>query len=74
MKEKDLILKDLGCRVKNARLKISISQEQLAEKCQFDRTYISLIERGKRNPSYINLLKLAEGLNINLSILLGEHE
>ena len=59
----------LGKRVRNMRLQRGYSQEKLAEKCGFDRTYISLIERGLRNPSFTNLLKLAEGLGSSVSEL-----
>ena len=47
-----------------------MSQEKLAEKCGFDRTYISLLERAKRNLSFLNLKKLCNGLEIDLSNLL----
>lgn len=63
------LLRRLGNRVREQRLLRGYSQEKLAEKCGFDRTYISLIERGLRNPSYINLLKLAKGLGISVSEL-----
>lgn len=51
---------------------MKLSQEALADKCGFDRTYISLLERGKRNPSYINLLKLSQGIDMKLSELLED--
>jgi len=57
-----LELKLLGARIKSARQKRGFTQEALAELCNFDRTYISLLERGLRNPSYVNLLRLAKGL------------
>jgi len=60
----------LGQRIKELRTESKITQEKLAEKCNFDRTYISLLERGKRNPSYLNLIKLCHGLDISLSNLL----
>ncbi len=60
----------LGKRIKTLREERGLSQEKFAEKCGFDRTYISLIERGKRNPSYTNLLKVAKGLEISISDLL----
>jgi len=46
-----------------------LSQENLADVCGFDRTYISLIERGKRNISFMNLLTLSGGLNLSISEL-----
>lgn len=61
----------LGRRIKFLREQSGLSQEKFAEKCGFDRTYISLLERGKRNPSYTNLLKVAKGLEISISDLLN---
>ena len=67
-------LTELGQKIKAIRHKLNLSQEQLAEKCHFDRTYISLLERGKRNPSYLNLLKLSKGLSMSLVELLKEEK
>ena len=72
MENKEERLISLGSRVKFFRTKLDISQEKLAEICGFDRTYISLIERGQRNISFINLLKLANGLNITASKLIED--
>jgi transcriptional regulator with XRE-family HTH domain len=59
----------LGQAIKTQREQLGLSQEKLADRCGFDRTYISMLERGKRNPSLINLLKLVKGLEITLSKL-----
>jgi DNA-binding XRE family transcriptional regulator len=59
----------LGREVKRRREELSLSQEKLAEKCGFDRTYISMLERGVRNPSLSNLIKLANGLETSVSQL-----
>ena len=59
----------LGKAIKAQREKLGLSQEKLAERCGFDRTYISMLERGKRNPSLLNLLKLAGGLQTSVSKL-----
>ena len=59
----------LGQAIKTQREQLGLSQEKLADRCGFDRTYISMLERGKRNPSLINLLKLVRGLEITLSKL-----
>jgi transcriptional regulator with XRE-family HTH domain len=48
-----------------------MSQEQLALKTGLDRTYISGIERGVRNPSLRIIFKLAEALSISLSDILS---
>ncbi len=55
----------LGQKVRKRREELGLSQEKLAEKCEFDRTYISLLERGKRNISFTNLLRIADGLEIS---------
>lgn len=65
--EKSLL--SLGQAIKKQREKLGLSQEKLADRCGFDRTYISMLERGKRNPSLLNLLRLAEGLEISVSKL-----
>jgi len=59
----------LAERVLNRRQELGLTQEELAYKCDLDRTYISLIERGKINPSFTHLLKLCIGLNTSLSNL-----
>ena len=64
---KSLIL--LGKAIRTQRHKLKISQEELAERCGFDRTYISMLERGRRNPSLLNLLRLVKGLEISVSKL-----
>ncbi len=44
-----------------------MSQEELAFESGFDRTYISLLERGIRNPTVRSLVKLANALNVRPS-------
>ncbi len=67
---RDIELEKLANRIKFTRLDKKLSQEELAHRCNFDRTYISLLERAKRNPSYFNLLRLCVGLEVKLSELL----
>ncbi len=45
------------------------SQDQLAEKADLDRTYISGIERGVRNPSLLIVIRLAKALGTSISEL-----
>ena len=59
----------LGKAIRTQREKLGFSQEKLAAECGFDRTYISMLERGKRNPSFLNLLKLVKGLKTSVSKL-----
>lgn len=64
----------IGLRVKNQRNFLGISQEELAERTSLDRTYISLLERGKRNPSLLTLIKVAKGLETSVSTLTKDIE
>lgn len=59
----------LGLRVRFLRLKAGFSQEDLADACGLDRTYVGGIERGERNPSLKNIAKLASVLNVTLAKL-----
>lgn len=52
-----------GQAIRDARTRRGISQEGLALMCGLDRTYISGIERGVRNPSLTNILRLAGALD-----------
>lgn len=63
MNEENILLQ-FGKHVKKLRQQKNLSQEQLALIADLDRTYISGIERGKRNVSLINLFKIAKSLNI----------
>jgi len=60
----------LAENVKAARKVLNLSQEALALETEIDRTYISGIERGKRNPSLTLIVKLAERLQTTPAALL----
>lgn len=62
----------LATNVKRLRLKQGLSQEALASKAGLHRTYISLVERDKRNISLINVEKIAQALNVPAFILLKD--
>ena len=61
----------LGNNVRRLREAKGWSQEDLAEKANLHRTYVSGIERGVRNPSLTIIFKLAEGLGIEPGNLLN---
>lgn len=58
-----------GNRIRELRKESLLSQEDLADLCQFDRTYISGIERGVRNPSLNAIETIAKALNISVGTL-----
>ena len=59
-----------GQNLKALREQKEISQEKLAELSMLDRTYISSIERGKRNLGLRNIVKIAQALEVSPSKLL----
>ncbi|ELA4928382.1 helix-turn-helix transcriptional regulator [Vibrio vulnificus] len=70
MKDENKLLKNFGERVKNLRVERGMSQERLAESSGLHRTYVGSLERGQRNVSYLNILKIAAALEISTSVLL----
>jgi transcriptional regulator with XRE-family HTH domain len=62
-------LKILGKNLKAQRKLRGLTQESVAALCGFDPTYISLMERGKRNPAFLSLVMLAEAMNCKVSDL-----
>ncbi len=66
---KDIRLR-FGVAVKNRRSELNISQEVFAERAGLHRTYVSDLERGKRNVSLENIEKLAKALDLSLSELM----
>lgn len=69
MKEPPDILARFGRRLRDLRKARRFSQEDFAAECGLDRTYISGIERGRRNVSLRNIELIAKTLGISLSEL-----
>jgi transcriptional regulator with XRE-family HTH domain len=66
--------KILGGIIKEIRQNKGISQERFAKITGLDRSYISHIETGKKSPTLSTILKIAVGLDIELSFLIKEME
>jgi len=64
------IQKTIGKNIRGLRNTKKISQERLAELSDLDRTYIQSVEKGDRNISVEVLLKLATGLNVQVTEIL----
>ena len=69
--EKDILLKDLGNRIREIRKERGMSQKQLAYKIGKDKQSIQRLESGNVNPSYIYLLQVCTGLEIELKDVLS---
>ncbi|KNF08598.1 putative transcriptional regulator [Gottschalkia purinilytica] len=64
----------LAIVLKNNRHICKLSQEELAHRCGLDRTYISLLERGKRKPTINSLFAISKHLNLKLSEFIDQIE
>ena len=63
-----------GAAVREHRERRGLSQEELGFEAELDRTYVSGIERGVRNPTLTTIWKLAEALGATPSRLLKAAE
>jgi transcriptional regulator with XRE-family HTH domain len=68
------VLVRFGQRLRAVRERVGVSQEKLAEMASLHRTYVSSVERGKRNISLLNIEKLAGALGVTLAELMPERE
>ena len=73
MQERELA-KAFGQVLRTAREKRGLSQEQLALDCEIDRTYVSLLERGLRQPTITVVFRLAQSLGLRPSALIAQIE
>jgi len=69
-RKRQVWLEAVGRAVREIREERGLSQERLGLDCRLDRTYVSGIERGVRNPTIWSLARLAEGLEVLPSELL----
>ena len=64
--KKEILIK-FGDKVRKERMKLGLSQEELATKAGVHRTYIGMIERAEKNITLGNIEKVAKALNLKLS-------
>lgn len=69
MPKRDKTLTEFGRNVARFRTKVGFTQDKLAEKADLDRTYLSGIERGVRNPGIKVVIRLARALTVSLDDL-----
>lgn len=70
----DSLSKAFGTHVRTLRQRLGVSQEEVAHRAGIHVTYLSGIERGRRNPSLKNLSRLAKALGVQLHKLLSFQE
>jgi transcriptional regulator with XRE-family HTH domain len=69
MSTRSQVAKVFGSLLRTARTGAGVTQEQLAELANMDRTYPSLLERGLRTPSLLQLLNIGGALKIRPGML-----
>jgi len=63
-----------GQVLRKLRISNKLSQEKLSQECGLDRSFISLLERGLRQPSLTTILLLAKALNTTASKMVYDVE
>jgi len=64
------VQKAFGEALRQMRVSRGISQQELALESELDRTYISLLERGLRQPTITTLMGLSDALDIDPALLI----
>lgn len=63
-------LRAFGSRVRQARIRLGLSQEEAAARAGLHRTYMGSVERGERNVSLLNIHAIARALEVEAGDLL----
>lgn len=63
------ILSLFGNRIRQERIKLNLTQEELAERAGLHRTYVGMIERAEKNITLLNIERLAKALGIDVADL-----
>jgi ribosome-binding protein aMBF1 (putative translation factor) len=72
--EKSPNLQNFGNRLRSLRLVAGLSQEELADKAEIDRSYLGSVERGEHNLALKNIYKLSKALNVNPAAFFENNE
>lgn len=65
---------DIGKKIRRLRIQNSLTQEELAERCELTKGFISQVERDLTSPSIATLRDILEGLGTNLRDFFNEIE
>jgi transcriptional regulator with XRE-family HTH domain len=66
------LLRKLGARIRDLRRSRGFTQEELAEALDLSVAYVSLIERGGRNPPFTTVAAIARALGVSLALVCEE--
>lgn len=65
-------LEELGCRIRQRRKNLGLSQEDLALLAGIDRSYLGGVERGHRNITFTMLCQISKALGCDVASLTAE--
>ncbi|WP_421793235.1 helix-turn-helix domain-containing protein [Hydrocarboniphaga effusa] len=71
-KQRNEVAIAFGGVLRRARTRSGLSQEALGLACEIDRTYVSMLERGERQPSLSTIFSLSQQLNRSPESLVAE--
>lgn len=60
----------IGRRIKEKRIAMDMTQEQLAERTELSAAYVGMLERGKRTPSLESFITISDELGVTTDELL----
>jgi transcriptional regulator with XRE-family HTH domain len=66
--------KAFAAEVRHSRTMLHLSQEELADRADLHRNYVGMIERGQRTPTLLAIERIARGLKVKVSELIGRAE
>ncbi len=64
------ILIKFGQKIRERRIELGLSQEELASRAGFHRTYIGMVERAEKNITLENIEKMSKALKLNIDDLM----
>lgn len=70
--DKDSCLVRLGAAIRARRMALELSQEALADHAEIDRSHMGKIERGERNVTILNIVRISAALDCKPSDVLGD--
>lgn len=63
---------EIGKKIKRLRLQRGLTQEELADRCELSKGFISLLERDLTSPSIATLMDILESLGSDLQMFFSE--
>ena len=63
------LARHFGSAVRRQRILLRLSQEELADRAELDRSYVGRIERGEQNATLESAQKVADALGVGLDVL-----